>query len=289
MVRVLTFHSFLEVLKLSRVPNLVIIVFTQYLAALFLTEYDASRWLILFDVRLFLIVLSTVLIAAAGYYINDYYDIKIDMINKPEKVIVGNKLDRRPVLIWHLIFNGIGIILGTYVSIWIGLVNLLASFLLWIYSNQLKRLPLIGNVSVAFLTGLSLLVLALYYRSSEFLIFIYAFFAFGITLIREIIKDMEDMKGDEAFGCKSLPIVLGIRKTKWILYVLILGFTLSLFYFATQMRSITMTGYFLLLLIPSIFLIYKLINADTKHHFYELSQYCKWLMVGGVLSMTLVN
>ncbi|MEQ6119327.1 geranylgeranylglycerol-phosphate geranylgeranyltransferase [Reichenbachiella sp. MALMAid0571] len=289
MFKILSFSSLLQVLKLSRTPNLIIIFFTQYCAAFFLVELGQSKWDIILDFNFFLLVLSTTIIAAAGYYINDYYDIKIDMINKPGKVIVGNKLNRRPVLIWHQIFNAIGIVVGVYVSIWVGLINLVAAFLLWFYSNQLKRLPLLGNITVAFLTALSLLIVAVYFRSGEFKIFIYAFFAFGITLIREIIKDMEDMKGDEAFGCKSLPIVLGIRKTKWILYILILGFTISLFYFASKIGNIAVTGYFLILLIPSLFLIYKLVKADAKHHFYQLSQYCKWLMIGGVLSMTIIN
>ncbi len=289
MTKVLSISSLWQVLRLSRTPNLLIILLTQYCAAVFLTGFRDRAGEVLTDPSLFMLSVSTIIIAAAGYYINDYYDIKIDMINKPDKVIVGNKLSRRPVLAWHLIFNAVGIALGAWVSLWIGLINLFAAFLLWFYSNQLKRLPLLGNMAVAFLTGLSLLVLAVYYRSAEFYIFIYAFFAFGITLIREIIKDIEDMKGDEAFGCKSLPIVLGIRKTKWVLYVLILGFTISLFYFATLMDSVTITSYFLVLLVPSVFLIYKLVRADTKRHFYLLSQYCKWLMVGGVLSMTLIN
>lgn len=289
MLKVISPSSFWQVLKLSRTPNLIIIFFTQYCTAIFLTGPHGPNWSVIFEAKLLLLILSTIIIAAAGYYINDYYDIKIDMINKPHKVIVGNKLERRPVLIWHLIFNAVGILLGTYVSYWIGAVNLLAAFLLWFYSNQLKRLPLLGNLTVSFLTGLSLLVLAIYFRTAEFLIFVYAFFAFGITLIREVIKDIEDMKGDEAFGCKSLPIVLGIRKTKWVLYVLILGFTISLFYFAGRMGNAVFTGYFLALLVPSLFLIYKLIRADTKHHFYQLSQYCKLLMVGGVLSMILIN
>ena len=289
MFKILSLSSLLQVLKLSRTPNLIIIFFTQYFVAFFLIELEKSKVDIILDFKFFLLVLSTTIIAAAGYYINDYYDIKIDMINKPDNVIVGNKINRRPVLIWHQIFNAIGITLGLYVSLWVGLINLLAAFLLWFYSNQLKRLPLLGNVTVAFLTGLSLLVVPVYFMAGEFLTFIYAFFAFGITLIREIIKDIEDMKGDEAFGCKSLPIVLGIRKTKWILYLLILGFTISLFYFASKIGNTTVAGYFLILLIPSLFLIYKLVNADAKHHFYQLSLYCKWLMVGGVLSMTMIN
>ena len=196
MDRPLSFYSFFQVFKLARFLNLFIIAFAQYLTAIFLTEGQSSLWSVIGDVNLSLVVLSTTMIAPAGYLINDYYDIKIDMVNKPNKVIVGNKLERRQVLIWHTIFNVSGITLGCLVSIWIGVVNLVATFLLWIYSNQLKRFPLLGNITVALLTGMSLLVLAIYFRSNNYIIFTYAFFAFGITLIREIIKDIEDMKGD---------------------------------------------------------------------------------------------
>ena len=280
--------AFWHILRLARTPNLIIIFLTQYCTAIFLVGADQPILEVVLDFKLFLLSLSTIIIAAGGYYINDYYDIKIDLINKPDKVIVGNVFDRRTVLLWHSIFNFAGIAIGTYVSIWVGMVNVLAAFLLWIYSNQLKRMPLIGNLTIAFLTSLSLVVLIVYYRSSEYLVFIYAFFAFGITLIREIIKDLEDMKGDSAFGSKSLPILLGMRKTKWVLYFLILIFSTSIYYFAFRLNNHVVFGYFLLLSLPSIYLIYMLIRADTVRHFFFLSQYCKWLMVGGILSMILI-
>lgn len=289
MDRPLSFYSFFQVFRLSRFPNLLIIILTQYLAAIFLAGNEGSKLSTMADFNLFLIVASTVVIAAAGYLINDYYDVKIDILNKPDKVIVGHKLERRQVLIWHSIFNFSGILMGTLVSIWIGILNLVAASLLWLYSNQLKRLPLIGNFVVALLTGLSLLVLVFYFQSNHQILFVYSFFAFGITLVREVIKDMEDMKGDEAFGCKTLPIILGIRKTKWILYMMILVIIVSLYAFAHNIQISGLSTYFLFLLIPTLYLFYKLIRADTKQQFGHLSQYCKWLMVGGILSMTLIK
>lgn len=279
------YRSFWEIAKLARTPNLIIIVITQYLTAVFIAAPNISIYKVLLDLNFFLVVFSTIIIASAGYFINDYYDIKIDMINKPEKVIVGNKLNRRPVLIWHSIYNFIGVALGTYVSIWIGMINIFASFLLWFYSNQLKRMPLIGNISVALLTGLSLLVVAVYYRSNEYLVFIYAFFAFGITLIREIIKDIEDMKGDETFGCKSIPIIYGVRKTKIFLYFLMILFAVAITLFLGYESNSFLNTYFLFLIVPSIYFLYALYRADRVKHFSRLSTYCKWLMLSGVLSM----
>lgn len=289
MDRPLSFYSFFQVFRLSRFPNLLIIAFTQYLAAIFLAGRQESKLSVILDINLFLIVSSTVIIAAAGYLINDYYDMKIDMVNKPQKVIVGKKLERRQVLIWHSIFNLSGILMGVVVSLWIGFFNFLLAFLLWLYSNQLKRLPFLGNFTVAILTGYSLLVLAFYFHSSSYIIFIYSFFAFYITLIREVIKDMEDMKGDQAFGCKTIPVVFGIRKTKWFLYVLIAGIIVCFYAFVSSVQNLGLSTYFIIFLIPFLYLIFRLTKSDTKRHFYFLSQYCKWLMISGVLSMTLIK
>lgn len=281
--------SIWELIKLSRAGNLLIIILTQYMVAFFLVDNPAGWTEILQDAGFFIMVLGTVTIAAAGYFINDYYDVKIDMINKPDRVIVGRKLKRRTVMLLHLCLNAVGVILGAWVALRIGLVNFIAAFLLWFYSNDLKRRPFIGNLTVALLTGVSLILVGLYFGTNELLIFIYAFFAFGITLIREIVKDLEDMKGDLAFGAKSLPIVLGIRKTKLVVYVLILIFVLSLVLFISRERNVFLTNYFLALLLPVGYLVYRIYKADTKQHFYMLSQHLKWLILTGVLSMIFVN
>ena len=172
------------------------------------------------DYKLLLISISTVLIAAAGYIINDYYDVKIDFVNKPERVVVDKLLKRRVVMAAHSILNFAGIGIGFLVSFKIALINFLSALLLWLYSNHLKRLPFVGNVAVALLTGAALLVIAIYYQKNMFLVLVYAIFAFSITLIREIIKDIEDVKGDTVFGCRTLPVIWGIRKTKMIIYLL---------------------------------------------------------------------
>ena len=272
-------------LKLVRFPNLIIIAFTQYMAAVFLVGEKYKGFRVLNDLDLFLLVLSTVLIAAAGYIINDYYDVKIDFINKPNRVVVGKVLKRRIVMAAHSVLNVSGILIALSLSLWVGLVSFLCAFLLWLYSNQLKRLPLIGNLSVAALTGAALSLVAIYYQQNVYLINIYAFFAFSITLIREIIKDIEDLKGDADFGCQTLPILLGIRKTKVLLYLLIGAFVFIMFFLAQQLNNFTLTIYFVILTLPIIYFVYYLTKADTVKHFYTLSNYCKLLMLSGILSM----
>ena len=276
------------ILKAVRLQNLLMLVFAQYFTAVFLCN-PIGDWLhVVIDSRLFLLSLSTVLIAAAGYIINDYYDIKIDLVNHPEKVIVGIDVSRRIAILLHSTFNLAGIIIGAYVSLYIGAINFIAAFFLWWYSNFLKRLPFIGNVIIGFLSGLAIVLIVFLYPESGREIMIYGFFAGFFSLIREIIKDLEDLTGDEKFGCKTLPVVWGVRKTKLFIYVLLLLFTLSVFYLTSvNFSKIWVELNLILLLLNSIF-IYRLILADKKKDFGWLSSYCKVILLLGILSMVFV-
>ncbi len=271
--------------RLTRVPNLIILAITQYLTAIFLTDAHASWKAYLLDWRLLLLSLSTIAIAAAGYIINDYYDIKIDLINKPEKVVVGKVLKRRVVMAAHIALNAAGI--GVGVLLWwvLGFIHFAAAFLLWFYSNRLKRLPLIGNLTIALLSGLAVFVVSILYRDHRLLIDVYALFAFAISLIREIIKDMEDVEGDALFGCRTLPIIWGIRKTKNLLYGLIAFFIFLLFFLAGMIGNQILIYYFILLSLPFTFFTLRLVQADTRREYAFLSDFCKLLMLSGILSM----
>ena len=280
-----TNFSFRGILKITRYPNLLIIALSQYMAAIFLLR-PAPSWEMANDLKLHLLVLSTLLIAAAGYIINDYYDVKIDLINKPDRVIVGKVIKRRVIMLMHSAFNMIAVLIGIYVGPWVAATHVLSSFVLWLYSNQLKRMPFIGNFSVSLMTGLSILVVSIYYRSVEPLVFVYAFFAFSLTLIREIIKDLEDWRGDATHGCLTLPIVWGLRRTKLLLYFMIGLFVISIIYFTVHIQSITLTTYFAILALPFLFFTYRLVNADARRHFTFLSLYCKLMMLSGVFSMS---
>ena len=275
-----------------RWQNLAIIVFTQYFTRFFLIRdkpLSFSHLLeIMLDKNIFLISLSTVLIAASGYIINDYYDIKIDLVNKPDRVVIGRYVKRRWALMINQIFNGLGILLGLFISRKVALVNLTAVFCLWLYANQLKRLAFWGNLIVAILTGFSLLILAVYYPGHQKEVWVYAIFSFFITLIREIIKDMEDVKGDEKHGCRTLPIIWGIARTKLLVYVLIASFITTLFILATQLPNQRIAYIFLVMMLPIGFLTYKLVFADKPRDFAFLSDACKVIMLIGVLTMIFV-
>jgi 4-hydroxybenzoate polyprenyltransferase len=147
-------------------------------------------------------------------------------------------------------------------------------------------MPLIGNLVIALLTGLSVFIIAVYYQENVHLITTYAVYAFSINLVREIIKDMEDIRGDMRFGSKTLPIIWGFRKTKYFLYVLISLFILVLFALSSQLANQTLNIFLIVLIFPIIYLIYLLYRADTQKRFHQLSTFCKLLMLAGISSIT---
>lgn len=274
-------------LKVTRTWNLLIIALAQYGAVLFLATGSLTMDQVFFSPKLFLLSLASVLIAAAGYIINDYYDVKIDLINKPQRVVIGKELRRRVAMFFHVLFSFTGIVIGFFLSWKIGLINIFSVGLLWLYSNQLKRLPFIGNFSVALLTGISIYIVHFLFPAGHGLVIAYSAFAFSFTMIREIIKDMEDVKGDTAFGCRTMPVIWGIRRTKWVIYGLSVLFVLTLcvmsYYYVGPDLALLSVG----LILPLAYLSFRLSKADTVREFGFLSKYCKYIMLLGILSMAL--
>jgi len=275
--------SLQALIRLTRFWNLVIIGMAQYFAACFLID-KALVW----DWKLLVLAVSTAIIAAAGYIINDYYDIKIDLINKPDRVVIGKGITRRYALFFHTFLSVTGIALGFLLGLRMAAIHIVSAFLLWWYSNNLKRQPFIGNFVVALLTGLSVWLVNVVYYENYALVTIYAVFALFITLVREIVKDMEDLKGDNTFGCKTLPIIWGLRKTKWVIYGLLILFAGVVMYLNYEYTKLPEYYFLVFLFLPLAFFVGKLIVADTKKDFYWLSQWCKIIMLLGILSMVFI-
>lgn len=279
-----------EFLYLIRFPNLLLIILSQALVQASLLA-NGINWGKVLEPGFLVLTFSTVCIAAAGYIINDYYDIKIDAINKPERVVVGKAIRRRPALFIHMVLSLTGIALGFWLMLPVGLINLGTVLLLWGYSDRLKKMPLIGNLVIALLSASMLLIVAVYAGKLNKITISYAVFAFLISLIREIIKDMEDMRGDASFDCRTLPIVLGIRRAKYVLYpVIAVFFAFLLFVIFHPVTSAGFDVYMLLLvLLPGVWLVIKLVRADRKRDFTYLSDLGKFVMLTGILSMLLLN
>ena len=298
--------TILAFLKLIRWQNLLFIVLTQilYEYCIYLPIYGSHS-----THQLGFIILASVLIAAAGYIINDYFDLNIDQINKPNRVIVNNAVSRRWAIFWHLVLSLLGLfftVLALPPSLYwyLILANLFSILLLWLYSTNFKKQLLIGNVIISILT--SWVILILFFSKSPLsvdniitadhkeirlfrLTMLYAGFAFIISLIREVLKDMEDRIGDARYGCKTMPIVWGLPASKvfvavWIivltgtlvilqLYVLAYGWWLSIVYCL------------LAIVAPLLIVLSKLTAANTQQDFHLLSRYVKAIMFTGILSM----
>ncbi|AZQ62408.1 prenyltransferase [Flammeovirga pectinis] len=277
-----------DFMRLIRGSNLFIIFVTQWMGRIFLIGDSSNIEEYLRDFNFFLLTLSTLLIAAAGYIINDYYDIKIDAINKPSKLVVGKVMKRRVALFTHTVFNLTGILIGFYLSTEVGIVCFIISFWLWLYSNTLKRRAFIGNLSVAAITSLSVFLLNIYFVENNMEVYQFGIFAFFVSIIREIIKDLEDKEGDAQFGCKTLPIIWGDGKTKQLVYVLFALFILVSVFMILHMRQEYFQYYYLILSIPAFFLIYKVYKAGTSKDYASISKMIKFYMLAGILGMLFI-
>ena len=273
-------------LTLIRARNLVLVVLSQALVQACLLSAGVN-WGKVLESGFLALTFSTVCIAAAGYIINDYYDVKIDAINKPERLLVGRVIRRRRAMFAHLILSFIGIVTGAILMVPVGLINLGAVLLLWGYSARLKKLLLIGNITIALLSASMLLVVAVYNDMLNNTTLGYALFAFLISLIREIVKDIEDMRGDATFDCRTLPIVAGMRGAKLVLYPLIAIFQAVLIAAVLHPSTPLLFDIYMLLLVlaPSIWMLVKLVRADRKQDFSYLSNLNKLIMLMGILSM----
>jgi 4-hydroxybenzoate polyprenyltransferase len=290
---------------LVRLPNLIFIFLTQLLIWYALIRPLAIEQQLVNPVLhlrvLLLLILSTVLIAAAGYMINDYFDIGIDAINKPERVTIEKIFKRRTIIVWHIILNVIALLMVTYIALndlqlrYIAL-QLISIFLLVVYSTTFKRKLIVGNFVISLLTALSLFTIAAYEPAFPIfnlgsypvaLFWIYVLFAFLITFSREIIKDIEDIKGDDAQHCKTIPLVWGIQAAKNVVYVLIalLLMLLLVVCFFQSRGNMFLIASIITIMLSLLLVVYKIHQATNTIHFHTISTYLKWITLAGILSL----
>lgn len=262
-----------------------------------------------------LVAASTLLIAAAGYIINDYFDIRIDNINRPEKMVLEKTVPRKQAILFHTFLNIIALLLAGIVAQKAGhyswlLVQVACTLLLWFYSTHFKRQFMIGNVVVALLTALTIVVLIIYeptlyfyftqkpfIRTPEqhflpnpiYVLAIYAYFAFVLTWMREIVKDMEDFKGDEADGCLTMPIKWGLKKSGRFTQLLGIFALIPLCIAAYKLllKQDFLFGLYVIatLITPILIWMWFLQQKHTTKHYGIASRWLKIIMVAGVCSL----
>lgn len=303
--------------RLIRSLNLLFIVLTQVLFYFFVVIpifNDAVETPPLNGINFILLCFSSVLVAAAGYIINDYFDLNIDRINKPDKLVVEKIINRRWAILWHWILSLLGVAIGFYIGFrenifWIGFANLFCVIALWFYSTTFKKKLLTGNILISLLTAWVVLVVgfAEHYKVMDNLniygsvdrskllrfTFLYSGFAFIISLVREVIKDIEDMEGDAKFGCKTMPVVWGVIVSKvfsstWL--VVLLATVIIVMIYMLQLHWWVPAIYCLIMVIlPLLMILRKISTAQKIQDYHRISKMLKIVMLTGILSMTLLS
>jgi 4-hydroxybenzoate polyprenyltransferase len=299
-------------IKMIRLPNLFFIALTQVLFHVAILDkilLPIGARPVIDGLNFILLSVASVVIAAAGYIINDYFDINIDQVNKPKGNVVDTVVARRWAMAWHFILSGIGLLLSAYISWRTGLwYILLGNFgcvlLLFGYSVSLKRKLLFGNIVIALLTAWVILIIcfseikiasqvsfAIAEASNKIIRIgiLYAAFAFISSLIREAIKDIEDMQGDAKYGCRTMPIVWGVNATKvyvavWLVVILALLVVLQVYVFRFSWWA-AMAYSIVFIIAPFVLIFYRLFKATTQKHYHQLSNWTKLVMLSGILSM----
>lgn len=298
----------MKYLKLIRYQNLLILAFMQ-LVFRFLFLKQSNIYLALTDFNYILLVISTVCIAAGGYVINNIMDQDTDEIAKPQNRVVGVSISEATAYNWYIGLTIVGVGIGFYLSNVIykptfASMFILVATLLYVYATNLKQIPVVGNIVVALLLSISIVIIALFdifpatddanriVMGEIFGIVIdYAIFAFIINLIREMVKDMEDMDGDYQTGINTLPIAIGVSKTKIIVAIVtIVAIALLAYYVKVNLFELDYVVYYTMILIvgPLIYFGVKLINAKEKKEFHHLSLVLKLVLFFGIISIAVI-
>ena len=290
----------IDFFRLVRTKNLLIIAISQYLIrhSIIIPMTDSNS---LNNLQFFFLVLSTILIAAAGYIINDYFDTRVDRLNN-RKLIIDQTIKRREAILFHFVFSGIGVFLGFFLGwrvgmINLGFINLFCSSALWFYSTNFKRAYLSGNLLISLLASLVILIIPLYEIipnpntnsvNAFYIICCYAIFAFFTTFIREIIKDFEDASGDKKMGYTTFAIVSAktakkIVQSLSLVLITIIGVVIYLQFIYLAFYA---AAYVVLAVeIPFIYFFVKLLNTNDTKGYHHLSQTIKLIILTGTLSM----
>ncbi|WP_396145632.1 geranylgeranylglycerol-phosphate geranylgeranyltransferase [Flavobacterium sp.] len=285
----LTILKILSMFSVVRGYNIPIIALAQYLSAIFIMAPEKRALSVILDFNLFIIVLASSLTIASGYIINNFYDSKKDLINRPNKSKIDRLVSQRTKLQVYFTINFVIVLLALLVSFRAVMFFSVYIFLIWFYSHKLKKYPIIGNLTAAFLAVLPFFAVLLYYKNLYPQIFAHASFLCLLILIREMIKDLENIKGDIANDYKTIPVKFGEEFTKKI----ITGLTvLTIFpvYLLVEIYDVGyMDIYFYVSLIILIFFLLLLWKSENKTQYLQLHIILKFLIVSGVFCIVLID
>lgn len=284
-----TLLKFLSFFSVVRGYNIAVVIFAQYLSAVFIFGSQSRAITVLTDGSLFLIILSSALAIASGYIVNNFYDTEKDLINRPFKSLLDKKISRETQFRVYFFLNFLSVLLAWLVSWRAAAFYAVYIFILWFYSHKLKKYPIIGNITASLLVLLPFFGILMHFQNFSWGIFAHGFYLYLIILIREFVKDLENIKGDFANNYQTIPVRFGTNVSKSLITFLVLVTLLPAFALITYYEVGYMQYYFYVssgLLLAFIIFLYQ---ANSQLDYKKLHILLKLIILLGVLSIVLID
>ena len=281
--------KFFSMFSVVRGYNVLIVIIAQYLTSIYILAHNKPLREVVLDLNLLMLVLASSASIAGGYIINNFYDSEKDLINRPQKSMLDRLVSQNTKLVFYFVLNFIAVILASYVSFKAVIFFSAYIFGIWFYSHKLKKLPIVGNLTSAILTITPFFAVFIYYKNFETVIFVHAMFLFLIISMRELTKDLENIKGDLALGYKTIPIVYGEKTSKVMLTILGVLTLIPAYLLIYKFHVGRMTYFFylsVLLLMVFVLLIWR---SNRKKQYLVLHNILKFIIVAGVFSILLID
>ena len=284
----LTLTKILGAFYVVRIHNIVLLVLAQYLTSIFILSSSES-WKIIFDKNLFLVILCSTICIVSGFIVNDYYDVKKDSINTPIKFKLGESIDDKTKLLLYFFLNILAVVVSSFISIRAILFFSIYIFFIWLYSHKLRKLVFIGNLFYSILTITPFFAILLYFKKIEFIIIAYALFLFFILLLKDIVKDMKNIKGDFSVNHKTIPVVFGESFAKILISLIAFINILLLINLYFNFSRGYMTIFYGVSLILLLFFLIKLYLSKKVSDYLFLHNILRFIIAFGVFSIVFLG
>jgi len=279
----------LSLFSVVRGYNILILVIAQYLTSAIILAPELPLRKVIFDANLFFLILSSATVIASGYIINNFYDSEKDLINRPKKTMLDRFVSQRTKLSVYFILNFSAVFFASYVSFRAVVFFSIYIFMIWLYSHRLKKILFLGNLVASILTITPFFVVFVYYKNFETVIFIHATFLYLMIVMRELVKDLENLKGDLVLNYKTIPVVYGEKWSKFFLSVLTVIAIIPILLLTTRFNTGLMEYYFYISLLLLIFFLLFLYFSSAKWQYLLLHNILKLIIVAGVFSILLID
>lgn len=281
--------KFFSMFSVVRGYNILAVVVAQYLASIYILAHHIPVKEVVLDLYLMLLILASSATIAGGYIINNFYDSEKDLINRPQKSMLDRLVSQNTKLSLYFVLNFIAVIIASSVSFRAVIFFSIYIFAIWFYSHKLKKMPFIGNLTSAILTITPFFIIFIYYKNFEHVIFVHAMFLFLMISMRELTKDLENIKGDLANGYQTIPIVYGEKSSKIMLTILGVLTLIPVVLLICRFQVGKMAYFFYLSILLLIIFQFLLWKSNSKSQYRIIHNVLKFIILAGILSVPLID